>query len=269
MLEVIGSYILTMVCCTVLLFVVHEVFRRFLKLTIVFFVLACFSFPLWDLGGWFLVLKTILMLAAAILISLTRLGYALPDQKAAPLRNNLFLWIIYLALVANIAVALIPDIEAGNYYNAFAGLLLAILVPHPPDGWRIDTLRYNHHDLLVDLPIVWCLLYVSWWMNLVYDVWPDIFSRGLCLMLVTLIPLAVFRRSDLWLSIRAYTLAFYMLTISLFDYSIRPIDAVVPHDDEVMIAWGVVNLSLHAVYAVWWFGRGRKRFKEQFAPAAR
>jgi hypothetical protein len=269
MVEVIGSYVLTMICCTLLLFVVHECFRRFLKLTILFLVLACFSFPVWDLGGWFLVLKTILMLAAAIVISLARLGYALPEQRAAILRNNLFLWIIYLALVANIAVALIPDVDAGNYYNAFAGLLLGILVPLPPNGWRIDTSRYNHHDLLVDLPIVWCLLYVSWWMNLVYDVWPGIFNRGLCLMLVTLIPLVWYRRSELWLSIRAYTLAFYMLTIALFDYSIPSIDSIVRHDDRVMILWGVVNLSLHGVYAVWWFRGGRKRHKEHCAPAAR
>jgi len=76
--------------------------------------------------------------------------YALPDQEAAILRNTLFLWIVYLALVANIAVALIPDVDARNYYNAFAGLLLGILVPLPTDGWRIGTSRHSHHDLLVD-----------------------------------------------------------------------------------------------------------------------
>jgi hypothetical protein len=267
----IWPYVLTMMCCILLLFIAHELFRRFLRLTTLFFVLACLSFPLWisNLGDWFLVVKTLLMIVAITIISLTRLGYALTNQKVAVLRNSLFLWIIYLALVLNIALALIPDIEVGNYYNALAGLLLCVLVPLPRKGWRIDTSREKHHDLLVDLPILWCLLYVSWWMNLVYDVWPNIFSRGLCLMAVTLVPLVIYRRSDLWLSTRAYTLALYMLAIALFDYSIPSIDSVVKRDDKIKILWGVLNLSFHAVYALWWFRDGRKRFKEQLAPAAR
>jgi hypothetical protein len=260
MVELIGSYILTVICCTLLLYLVHEIFRKYLKLTTVFLVLSCFSFPLWlaNLGSWFLVLKTVLMVLATIIISLARLGYALPEQKGAILRGRMFMWMIYLALVANIAVALIPDVDVGNYCNALAGLLLCILVPPPPNAWTIDTSRYDRHDLMVDLPVTWCLLYVSWWMNLVYDVWPNIFGRGLALMVVTLIPLVVHRRSELWLSTRAYTLAFYMLTIALFDYAIPAIDSVVKSDDTVKIVWGILNLVLLVAYAIWWFGKGRK-----------
>jgi hypothetical protein len=267
MTESIGIYVVTMICCTLLLFLLHELFRRFLKLTNAFFVLVLFFFPLWlsNLGDWFLVVKTLLMILAIIIISFTRLSYALTNQKMSQLRNNIPFWIIYLALVLNILVALIPDIEIGNYYNAIGGLLLCILVPLPPNGWRIDTASHGHHDLLVDLPIIWCLLYISWWMNFIYDGWPNIFSRGICLMVVTLIPLLIYKRSDLWLSIRAYTLAFYMLSIAFFDYSIPFIDSVVKQDNKVMIIWGEVNLILLLVYALWWFRIGQKRFREQYA----
>jgi hypothetical protein len=265
MLEAIGQYILVMIGCTLLLFLVHELFRRFVRTTSALFGILLFSFPLWisSMGGWFLAVKTLLMILSILIISLARLGYALINQNALLLQKKIPLWAIYTVLILNIAVALIPDVNAGNYYNAVAGLLLCILVPTPPKGWRIDASRDGHHDLLVDLPLFWCLLYTSWWLNLVYDVWPGIFSRGICLMAVTLIPLVVYKRSDLWLSVRAYTLAFYMVTIAFFDYSIPAIDSIVRPDDNVKILWGVLNLILHTLYAIWWFGRGQRKFKEQ------
>jgi hypothetical protein len=270
MLIPIGQYILTMICCTALLFFVHDFFRRYLKLTIFFSLLVLLSCPLWfaNLGDWFLVVKTVLMILSIIIISFTRLSYAMKSPAMSRMRGATPFWLIYTVLISNILVALIPDIEIGNYYNALAGLILCITVPLPPLGWRIDTTPNKKHDLLADLPIVWCLLYTSWWMNFIYDGWPNIFSRGLCLMAVTFIPLIMYKRSDLWLSIRAYTLAFYMLTITFFDYSVPFIDSVVKQDNKVIIIWGVINLMLHVVYILWWFRGGYKRFKEKYSLAA-
>ncbi len=257
----IGGYLLVMAGCTLLLYGIHELFRRFVRSTTAFWVLVLLSCPVWisNLGDWFLVIKTLMMVVAIIIISFTRLRYALANQNEPVARTNILFWLIYLALILNISVALIPDIEIGNYANAFTGLILCLLVPLPPKGWTIDTARSKFHDLLVDLPIVWCLLYVSWWLNLVYDIWPNILSRGICLMVVTLIPLIVYRRSDLWLSIRAYTLAVYMMTIALFDYSIPFIDSVFRRDDTVKMLWGGANLLLIAIYAAWWFVDRRRR----------
>jgi hypothetical protein len=36
-------------------------------------------------------------------------------------------------------------------------------------------------------------------------------------MVATLIPVVIYKRSDLRLSVRAYTLTFYLITIALFD----------------------------------------------------
>lgn len=269
MLVQIGQYILTMVCCTLFLFFIHEFFRRYLKLTTAFFILVLLSFPLWfnNLGGWFLAVKTLLMIVSIIIINTTRLRHSITNPKLSWFKKDIFFWFIYIVLISNIAVALIPDIEIGNYYNAFAGLLLCILVPLPLKGWSIDTSFDKKHDLLVDLPIIWCLLYTSWWMNFVYDGWPGIFSRGVCLMAVTFIPLIIYKRSDLWLSIRAYTLAFYMLTITFIDYSVPFIDSVVKQDDKVIIIWGVLNLVLLVIYTLWWFQRGHNKYKEKYSLA--
>jgi len=265
----IGGYLVVMIGCTLLLYVIHELFRRFVRSTTAFWVLVLLSCPIWisNLGDWFLVIKTLMMIVAIIIISITRLRYALANQNEPVARTNILLWLIYLALILNIAVALIPDIEVGNCYNALTGLMLCILVPLPPKGWRVDTARYKCHDLLVDLSFVWCLLYASWWLNLVYDIWPRIFSRGICLMVVTFIPLIIYRRSELWFSIRAYTLAFYMLTIALFDYSIPSIDSVIGRDDTVKILWGGINLVLIAVYTIWWFSTRRRRLEGRLVPA--
>jgi hypothetical protein len=86
-------------------------------------------------------------------------------------------------------------------------------------------------------------------------------------MVVTFIPLISYKRPDLWLSTRAYTLAFYMLTITFFDYSVPYIDSVVKQQISVITIWGVINLALHIVYAIWWFRGGRKTFREKYAPA--
>jgi hypothetical protein len=262
MLVHILQYILVMICFTLFLFLIHEIFRKYLKLTNAFFILVLFTFPLWfnHLEGWFLWVKTLLMVISIIIINFTRLSYSLKSHKLSFLKTNLPFWMIYSVLIMNILVALTPDIEIGNYYNAIAGLILCILVPIPSKGWRIDISRNKKHDLLVELPILWCLLYISWWMNLVYDVWPNIFSRGICLMAVTVIPIIMYKRSDLWLSIRAYTLALYMLSISFFDYSIPVIDSTIRPNNNVKLMWGVLNLSFHIIYSIWWFRSGKKRY---------
>jgi hypothetical protein len=269
MFVAVGEYTLAIVCCTLLLYLLHECIRRYLKLTTAFFLLALLSLPLWsdELNGWFLWLKTALMIISVLIISLARLGHATTGHRLTFLKRSIFLWMIYVALITNIAVALVPDLEIENYFNALTGLLLCILVPLPTDGWRIDTHRYGRNDLLVDLPVLWCLLYGTWWLNFLYDGWPNILGRGVCLIAVTLIPIAIYRRGDLWLSVRAYTLALYMLSIALCDYTVPVLDVAVKSDRQFETMWGIINFILSATYAFWWFAGGRKRFRGRYSTA--
>jgi hypothetical protein len=161
-----------------------------------------------------------------------------------------------------------PDLEIGNYYNAITGLLLCITVPLPPKGWRIDVSRYKNHDLLVDLPIIWCLLYITWWMNFIYGSWPGIFNRGICLVVATLIPVVIYKSADLWLSIRAYTLVFYLLSIALFNYKIPYIDIHLKTLRNLLIFWGILNSIITIIYSSYWFLDGRNKFKEKYADKA-
>lgn len=84
-------------------------------------------------------------------------------------------------------------------------------------------------------------------------------------MVATLIPVVIYKRSDLRLSVRAYTLTFYLITIALFDYSIPFVDTVVRPDSKVKTLWGVLNLTLLVFYTLWWFGSGQKKFKCKYA----
>jgi hypothetical protein len=267
MSSTIWQYILSMVCCTLVLFFVHEFFRKFLKTTSVLFFIALFSFPWWtyDSSDWFLTAKTMLMIVSIIIINFARLGYSLKNHRLSVFKGSVPFWLIYLALVSNILLALSPDFEIGNYFNAIAGFLLCITVPLPQKGWRIDNVRYKNHDLLVDLPITWSLLYISWWMNFIYGSWPGIFSRGICLMLVTLIPFILYKSNDLWLSIRAYTLVFYLLTIAFFDYKIPYIDIPIKMTKNLFISWGILNSIITIIYSLYWFINGWKKFKKKYA----
>jgi len=266
----IWQYVLAMSVCTLLLFLLHELFRRFLKITSILFFLVLFSFPLWTYNAedWFLTAKTMLMAVSIIVINYARLGDSVRSLHLPVLKNSIPFWLIYLALVSNILLALAPDFEIGNYYNGLAGFLLCITVPLPPKGWKIDFTRYKNRDLLVDLPIIWCLLYISWWMNFLYGTWPGILGRGICLMLVTLVPVALYKCNDLWLSTRAYTLVFYLLTIAFFDYKVPYLDIHVKLTKNFLIFWGVLNSITTLAYSVYWFLPGRKKYKIKYAGQA-
>jgi hypothetical protein len=266
----IWHYILAMIGCTLILFLIHEFFRKFLKITSFIFFIALFSFPWWKstYTDWFLIAKTLLMIVSIIIINFARLGNSLKSYNLSIFKSKLPFWFIYLALTSNILLAILPDIEIGNYYNALAGLILCITVPLPPKGWRIDLVKYKNHDLFVDLPILWCLLYFSWWINFIYGSWPEIFNRALCLMFVTFIPIIIYKSTDLWLSIRAYTLVLYLLSIAFFNYSIPYIDTPVRFSRNLLIFWGILNGIAAITYSLYWFVYSRKKYNEKYTNQA-
>jgi hypothetical protein len=266
----IGYAVLTMIGFTLILYLIHEFFRRFLIITSLIFLIALFSFPCWKstYTDWFLIAKTLLMIISIIIINIARLGYSFKKFKLSLLQSKLPFWLIYLALTSNILVAFLPDFGIGNYSNALTGLLLCITVPLPPKGWRIDLTRFKNHDLFVDLPILWCLLYFSWWMSFIYGSWPDIFYRAICLMLVTLVPIILYKSTDLWLSIRAYTLVLYLLSIALFDYTIPYIDTAIRFSRDLLISWGILNGITAITYSLFWFVYSRKKYNEKYADQA-
>lgn len=246
------------------LFFVHEFFRKYLKLSTAFFALTLLTFPLWkdNLGNWFYWAKTLLMIVPVLVVCLIRLSYATSSATLSFLKTRKSFWIVPVVVWLNILVALPIDIEIGNYFNAVAGVVLAATIPFPNRRWRIDTTQYKKHDLLVDIPLFWSLLYITWNANLIYGNFPGALGRTACLLLVTIIPALVYRRNHLWLSTRAYTLAFYLFLNASLGLSYPLIDLSHIPDNRVLVYWGAANLALHITYATWWFWSGRKAYSK-------
>jgi len=258
------QFILAVVAYATSLFFVHEFFRKYLKLSTAFFALTLLTFPLWkdNLGNWFYWAKTLLMLVPVLVVSLIRLSYATSSATLSFLKTRRSLWIVPVVVWLNVLVAIPIDIEIGNYFNAVAGIMLAATIPLPNRRWRIDTTLFKKHDLLVDIPLFWSLLYITWNANLIYGNFPGALGRTACLLLVTIIPAVVYKRNDLWLSTRAYTLAFYLFLNASFGLAYPLIDLPYVTDNKVLVTWGAANLFLHVIYAVWWFWSGRKAYSK-------
>lgn len=256
----IWQYVLAMSGYTLLLFFVHEFFRKYLKLTTIIFILMLLSFPLWisNLEGWYIWGKTFLLLIPITIANLIRLSYAIKSDKLSLFKKDMAFWVIYVALFLNILETSIKGLTIGNYYNSVAGIILCITIPFPNKAWRVDTTPGKKHDFLVDLPLFWCLLYITLMANHSYGRWPAAFGMSVCLLSATLITIIVYKGTDLWLSTRAYTLTLYIFLIVCLGYSPPFIVSTIAFNSKVQIIWGIANLVLHVIYALWWFLKGYK-----------
>jgi len=139
-----------------------------------FFILALLSFPLWfmNLHSWFRWAKTISVLIPVCFLSFVRMSNdGNHDSVMMSLKKKWPLWLLYLILMLNIAEATMGDFEMGNYFNAISGVILCITIPLPTKHWRImkNDGKRNFAELIADLPLAWCLLYVTWNAAFVYS----------------------------------------------------------------------------------------------------
>jgi len=252
------SYVVSMLFYILFLVLFLEITREKQKFYKWFFVLAFLTLPLWfmNLHSWFRWAKTISVLFPTCLVSFIRIANdGKHNNILASLRKKWPLWVLYVVLNLNILEASITQLELGNWYNAVAGIILCITIPLPTKHWRIGSNdgKNTFAEIIADLPLAWCLLYVTWNAAFVYHENTTFFASSLCILLAPEIWMLIKKRTDLWLMGRIYTLAVHILIRSSYDIFTPIMDSTAWFNADVLKWWTIVNLCLHVVYLVYWF----------------
>ncbi len=258
------SYIVSMGLYILFLFLFLEYTREKQNFYKWFFILALLTVPLWfiNLHSWFRWAKTISVLIPICFVSFVRISNDGDHHHVLmSLKKRWPLWIFYAILMLNILEATITDFELGNYSNALCGLILSITIPLPTKHWRIGKKdgKNSFAELIADLPLAWCLLYVSWNAAFVYAENTTFFASSLCILLAPEIWMLYHKRTDLWLMGRIYTLAIHLLIRSSYDIFTPIMDSTLWFNESVLKTWGLVNLLLHGVYLLFWIFRLRNK----------
>lgn len=251
------SYIVSMGIYMLLLFLFLEYTREKQGFYKWFFILALLSIPLWfiNLHSWFRWAKTISILLPACFLSFVRISNdGKHENTLMSLKKKWPLWVLYFLLLLNILEASVTDLELGNYFNAISGFILCITIPLPIKRWRIgnnDGIK-SFAEVIADLPIAWCLLYVTWNAAFVYAENPAFFASSLCILVVPEIWIYYHKRTDLWLQGRFYTLALHILIRSCYDIFAPVMDSTQWFNEKVLYFWGIINIALHLAYLFFW-----------------
>lgn len=252
------SYVTSMGVYILLLFLFLEYTREKQNFYKWFFILALFAFPLWfsTLEGAFRWAKTISVLVPLCFVSFVRMSNdGNHDTILMSLKKKWPLWILYLVLNLNIVEASLKDISLGNYANAIAGFILCVTIPLPTKHWRIgkNDGKNSFAELIADLPLAWCLLYVTWNAAFVYGENHAYFASSVCILIAPEIWMFAKKRTDLWLMGRIYTLGLHIFIRSLFDVFHPVMNSTSWFNHDVWMTWGYINLGMHVVYLVYWF----------------
>lgn len=258
------SYVVSMGVYILLLFLFLEYTREKQFFYKWFFILALFTFPIWffTLEGAFRWAKTVSVLIPLCFVSFVRMSNdGDHDTILMSLKKKWPLWILYLVLNLNIVEASLKDISLGNYANAIAGFILCITIPLPTKHWRIAKKdgKNNFAELIADLPLAWCLLYVTWNAAFVYGENTGYFASSVCILLAPEIWMLAKKRTDLWLMGRIYTLGLHIFIRSLYDVFDPVMNSAAWFDTNVWMTWGYVNLVMHVVYLGYWFFKLRNK----------
>lgn len=114
-------------------------------------------------------------------------------------------------LVANIAEALVLDIQASgiaHHFNALTGIFLIATLPFSVRHTRIDRAS-RHQTLLYDVPLVWICGYTFWNWTFVYLNYPAYMGHHTAILSAALI--VALLDPQRWLQARAATLGLNLL----------------------------------------------------------
>lgn len=191
------------------LVVVQEIFRRFPKFALLFWVAvpvilyACWLL-LWQQPDWFPWVKVFSIEIGVLTLSWYRLGTLG--------KNRIGRWVIYFFLAANIFEAVFRDVVSGglaNYLNAIAGVLL-VLTLEKIGSIHIDT-KTKYRDLSWGgMTFAWIVGYTIWnwtFVSLNYGVSSSIVHFA---VLAAPFVVACIDR-ERWLQARVFTLASYFV----------------------------------------------------------
>ena len=258
------SYFVSMAVYVLFLFLFLEFAREKQKFYTYFFIAALFTFPLWfqNLDSWFRWAKSISVLIPVCFMSFVRMSNDGNHKDIMmSLKKKWPLWLLYIMLIVNIAEASLTDFELGNYFNSIAGVILCVTIPLPTKHWRWmkHDGKFNFAELIADLPLAWCLLYVTWNAAFVYSENTMFFASSVCILVAPEIWMIAKKRVDLWLMARVYTLAIHILIRSSYDIFTPVMDSTLWYNSDVANYWGLANLVLHGVYLVFWFFKLRSK----------
>lgn len=227
-----------------------------------FSVFAICTIPLWflNLDSWFRWVKTISILIPLLFFTFIRIANdGNHNHKFTSLRKKWPMWVLYGILILNILEAMAQDISSLNYFNAISGLILIITIPLPINHWYVgkNDGKNSFADIIADLPLAWCLLYVSWNAAFVYGENITYFASSLCILLIPQVWMFFKKRVDLWLMGRVYTLAVHLLIRACYDIFTPIMDSSAWYSSSFLYYWGLVNLILHVLYIGVWFYKYR------------
>jgi len=227
-----------------------------------FSVFAICTIPLWflNLDSWFRWVKTISILIPLLFFTFIRIANdGNHNHKFASLRKKWPMWVLYGILILNILEAMAQDISSLNYFNAISGLILIITIPLPINHWYVgkNDGKNSFADIIADLPLAWCLLYVSWNAAFVYGENITYFASSLCILLIPQVWMFFKKRVDLWLMGRVYTLAVHLLIRACYDIFTPIMDSSAWYSSSFLYYWGLVNLIFHVLYIGVWFYKYR------------
>ncbi|HSL86400.1 MAG TPA: hypothetical protein VK861_05660 [Bacteroidales bacterium] len=229
-----------------------------------FSIIAICSFPLWflNIDSWFRWVKTISILIPLLFFNYIRISNDGKHQnRYMILKQKWPMWILYFILMLNIVEAMIQDASSGYYFNAACGLILCVTIPLPTKHWRVgkNDGKNTFAEILADLPLAWCLLYVTWNAAFVYGENIAYFASSLCILIVPQIWMFFKKRVDFWLMARVYTLAVHLLIRASYDIFTPVMDSTAWFSASFLRNWGLLNLSLHVVYLIYVFSKSHKK----------
>lgn len=258
------SIFVSMVFYMLFLFLFLEYSREKQQFYKWFSIIAICSFPLWflNIDSWFRWVKTISILIPLVFFNYIRISNDGKHKNSFMiLKQKWPMWILYFILMLNIIEAMLQDISGGNYFNAACGLILCVTIPLPTKHWRVgkNDGKNTFAEILADLPLAWCLLYVTWNAAFVYGENIAYFASSLCILIVPQIWMYVRKRVDFWLMARVYTLAVHLLIRASYDIITPVMDSTAWYSATLLRNWGLLNLILHVVYLAYVFSKSHRK----------
>lgn len=248
----IWQYIVTMTTYIVLLIFAIGFMRKNTTVALIFWVLMLFTFPLWNLEGWFRWAKTLSVMIPIIFLCLAR--YAYLEQKPGKFWESLRMpwvrWTLYGVWFLNIAEATIKDATLGNYWNALAGFLLCVTIPFADKYWQFS--KEEHGDLHAYTTGAYNFLYTTWNMCFVYAESPVFFFSTVCILLAAELYPIIKKRPELYVISRAYTLAIHLLIRACLPALFPALmNAQSFNNPQVLKYWGMINGLLCIPFVFW------------------
>lgn len=261
------QYVLSMTAYIIILLGVIEIMRKNPKFSLVFWILAIFTFPLWssELVGWFRWAKTLSVLVpTAIIVGFGRIAYL--NNKGgfwSFFRKEWLLWALYGVLFLNIAEATMKDLATGNYWNGIAGIILCITIPfaiskrNGAKNWEIETKKPG--DVLAFTSPAWNFLYTTWNLAFVFGENAGFFASSFCILMAAELYPILKKRPELYITARIYTLAFHILIRATHDIFTPLMDSSSWANEHVLHYWGLINGLLHVTFLAYWIYNLRKQ----------